>query len=521
MNILLVDDDRYVLEGIKEGIDWSALPIEGIYTAQNAQQAKRILLSTPVQILVSDIEMPRESGLDLLEWVNGQGMKLQNIFLTSYAQFGYAQRAVSLGSFEYFLKPIEYDKLQQIIGKAAEKVRQEERAGEYCAYGEYWVDNRDNIRDYFWRGLCELPERGSREVILRRVQEYKLPYDGQEQFLALYFRLWGLLSWEDGRWEYAFQNIAKELFAPFSVETVQAMGEGGFLVVLSDFRGRREALLAAGRKLIASYRQHFSCEVCGYLCEPFLLVQFPAALGRLARADRDNLTVRGKMLLLSECRPPAGEYLPPDQERLGLLFERHDAQELHRAVEEHLAEMERRGAVSRENFKKLRFDMLQLLFSKLYSRQIEARRLFSSEQNDLLYARSLRSVAGMREYLEYLIDTSLAYGDLAGNAKSVAGKMCDYIEENLGHNITRHSLSEALFFSPDYLARLFKREMGVSIASYLLERRMERARVLLSTTRKSIHLIAQELGYESSSYFCKLFKKRFGVTPNEFRSHEA
>ena len=45
MNILLVDDDRYVLEGIKEGIDWSALPIEGIYTAQNAQQAKRILLS--------------------------------------------------------------------------------------------------------------------------------------------------------------------------------------------------------------------------------------------------------------------------------------------------------------------------------------------------------------------------------------------------------------------------------------------------------------------------------------------
>ena len=99
-----------------------------------------------------------------------------------------------------------------------------------------------------------------------------------------------------------------------------------------------------------------------------------------------------------------------------------------------------------------------------------------------------------RQYLEYLSDTSLAYGDLAGNAKSVAGKMCDYIEENLGHNITRHSLSEALFFSPDYLARLFKREMGVSIASYLLERRMERARVLLSTTRKSIHLIAQELG---------------------------
>ena len=73
-------------------------------------------------------------------------------------------------------------------------------------------------------------------------------------------------------------------------------------------------------------------------------------------------------------------------------------QELHRAVEEHLAEMERRGAVSRENFKKLRFDMLQLLFSKLYSRQIEARRLFSSEQNDLLYARSLRSVAGTVSY---------------------------------------------------------------------------------------------------------------------------
>ena len=108
MNILIVDDDRFVLEGIKKGIDWHSMPFEEVFTAQSVAEAKQILQSVSIGVLVSDIEMPQENGLALLRWIRQQRLALESIFLTCYADFNYAQQAVELGTFHYFLKPIEY-----------------------------------------------------------------------------------------------------------------------------------------------------------------------------------------------------------------------------------------------------------------------------------------------------------------------------------------------------------------------------------------------------------------------------
>lgn len=70
MNILLVDDNRYVLEGIKAGIDFRKLGIENVFMITSAPEAKEIIRKVKIDIVLSDIEMPEESGLELLEWIN-------------------------------------------------------------------------------------------------------------------------------------------------------------------------------------------------------------------------------------------------------------------------------------------------------------------------------------------------------------------------------------------------------------------------------------------------------------------
>ena len=62
MNILLVDDDVNVLESLQFGVAYSSLGIEKIYVAENAADAKKILKNVPIHIMVTDIEMPNESG---------------------------------------------------------------------------------------------------------------------------------------------------------------------------------------------------------------------------------------------------------------------------------------------------------------------------------------------------------------------------------------------------------------------------------------------------------------------------
>lgn len=105
MNVLLVDDEMDVLEGITDALDFDSLGIESVYLAQSAAHAREILLSRNVDIMVTDIEMPGESGLDLLQWVRDSGLDTVTLFCTSYANFNYAQKALKMHSFDYFLNP--------------------------------------------------------------------------------------------------------------------------------------------------------------------------------------------------------------------------------------------------------------------------------------------------------------------------------------------------------------------------------------------------------------------------------
>ena len=118
MTILLVDDERDILEGMLAGIDFQSLGIEQVFTAESVVEAKTILREERVDLLLTDIEMPGESGLELLEWLRRQDMQVVTMFCTSYANFDYAKKAVEMRSFYYYLKPIAYAARRQTARRA-------------------------------------------------------------------------------------------------------------------------------------------------------------------------------------------------------------------------------------------------------------------------------------------------------------------------------------------------------------------------------------------------------------------
>lgn len=117
-SILLVDDDFFALEGMKRGVHFQELGFENVYYCTSMASACKVLEQHPVDVLVTDIEMPGGSGLDLQKWVLAKGIKLVTIFLTCHASFEYAQDAIRLHIFDYILKPLRY--LMYLIGKRFE-----------------------------------------------------------------------------------------------------------------------------------------------------------------------------------------------------------------------------------------------------------------------------------------------------------------------------------------------------------------------------------------------------------------
>ena len=98
MRILIVDDDTAIIEVIRDTVDWAKLGIDDIDVAYDAESAKRSLADRPADIVISDIEMPGESGLDLLRWFRDEEMPGKLLLLTSHESFPYATQAITYHS---------------------------------------------------------------------------------------------------------------------------------------------------------------------------------------------------------------------------------------------------------------------------------------------------------------------------------------------------------------------------------------------------------------------------------------
>ena len=130
MNILLVDDDKLFIRKTVEGIDWENIGIHQIFTAGNMDEACRVLETFRVDIVVTDVEMPQGSGLELLEWIAEKKYQVESIVISGYAHFAYAQKAMEFGSRKYILKPVSSKELMIVIGEIVRE-KQEKLAEDF------------------------------------------------------------------------------------------------------------------------------------------------------------------------------------------------------------------------------------------------------------------------------------------------------------------------------------------------------------------------------------------------------
>ncbi len=123
MNILIVDDQKTIVDGLKGGLDWKKIGIDRVHTACSAKEAKLVLLNFEIDILLTDIEMPEENGISLLQWTKQRYPQIVGIFLTSHADFEYAREAIKLGGFDYILQPVRYEEVEKVLLRAVAEAK--------------------------------------------------------------------------------------------------------------------------------------------------------------------------------------------------------------------------------------------------------------------------------------------------------------------------------------------------------------------------------------------------------------
>ncbi len=143
--------------------------------------------------------------------------------------------------------------------------------------------------------------------------------------------------------------------------------------------------------------------------------------------------------------------------------------------------------------------------SSNFARKIEAIR--NIKEGELLMGEMLRS------YCRLVRKHSFSH------YSGVVQRTIAYIDSDIASDLSLHTLATQQKLTPAYLSAQFKKETGQTLTEYVNEKRIHFALHLLQTTHLQIQSIAQHCGIQDPNYFVKLFKKRTGLTPTEYRRH--
>lgn len=511
ISMLIVDDDRLVTEKLEKTVHFERLGISNVLTASNIRQAMKLLEEMPIQILLSDIEMPQGSGLELLEWVRHKQLPVECIFLSSYAYFSYAQKAMQLNSSEYLVKPVTTEELEIALQRSIKRVEEKD--------GDHGGENRNlNLWETFL--LAQNSRRQAEaEKELHRIY-------GDADFSLNFIRIFPDLEHNGKKDAVRFQILVssnvRKILERGQAEALIRVDACEWMLIVKEPSGvsvkeKKQELSRCLHRVIAQ-------PVCIYAGSKGKVNELHPSLEHLERMESE--AVPGDNPVLWE-----GDWLRQEScEAADWLLDENWFAELERSSDfMHIQQeiLERTDAYSRENIlkvhtlKELHKKMMGLIERHLRERGQVLESIFEMQEFESYEKEAYRTIDGWRAFIRFLFEKLEGNQQSDYRQESVADCLKRYIEENLKEDLSRKTLAAQVYLSEDYISRIFMNAAGMSITSYIASRRMEKARKYLEETALPVSKIAMEVGYSNFSYFSKTFRDVTGVTPNEYRMRKA
>lgn len=521
MKLLIVDDQMSVVDGLRHGVNWKSLGFDTVDTAYNAVDARASLRRQPADVMLCDIEMPVESGLELLAWMRREGMETRCIFLTAHANFSYAQEAVRLGGFDYIIQPAPYAQIGEAVAKAVRDARSSREQNELQQMGRAFSQQEPAIVANALRNFLYGQPNGRDMTTMEKLGV--MPLREKPGYLALVQPL----RWQTGEpmdgslLAVALGNISAEVFEPhFEMSAVAwMMRENCLALVLQSNGGEEMPIESVVRQLVfleSVLEQYFHCTTASYLDGPELVSSMPQRWEKLCAMRDDNVALRAGVFQIEE-KPhvPHTFRVPQIRTWYKLLTEGYTE-----AMEKEgcalLDRLSENGQLDSAALRAFYQDFLQLVYHAVEGSEDRMHQMFHEPMDLEIYRNAMRSVDDMKRLLHHVAVHFSAPAPVE-DQKAVVDKVRRYVGEHLDSELRRDELAGYVHMNADYLTRIFKKETGLALKEYVIRQKMEEARSLLHNTSLPVSFIAAKVGYCNFSHFSYTYKKVLGLTPQEER----
>lgn len=532
LQVMILDDEYIILDGLCS-FPWEDYGCKVAASAKNGLEGIEKIRDTPVDLIFSDVKMPGMDGLEFSTKARELYPDATIVILTGYDSFDYAKRAISIGVEEYLLKPIDYNLMKETVSRLADEIREKKRQRQHVI----------DLQKYFDSSLPQLRAKFVSNLLQGRIQgkrEMKAQEDSLRLSIEKYIVCVGRKLTEEGRidecdkWveEFAYINIFEEIFADFGIDVLSdyntADMEYNFILLFSKNENKVECMNRAQNacmKIQQAVRVYCNVYMNFGLSDVAeddyqVNIQYLKA----QKACGQCIYLGSNVILKYEdlCLDTRKEFVLTTGEKSHFMMTLFQGDFVN--AEDELRQMFKG---STEEMSDIKFEAMNLLISCMkfpYNCVVESD-IQNKNWNVSVLQDGMKKIAEC-ENAEAVVCCLLKIFSmlLKQNTQSndernrkLVGCIQAYIQKNYANDISMDELTDKFHVSRTYISRLLKKYTEQSFLEYLTDIRFEHVERLIAENKYKQYEIAEMVGYKDFGYYIKVFKKRYGMTPNEYK----
>ncbi len=519
MNIMIIEDEIDILNGMKEAVQQLDVQFENIFTVTQAEVALELIHNHWPEIIVTDIVLPEMTGLDLMEQILDKDYHPKIIVISGYSNFTYAQRSIKLGAIDYMLKPFAREEFIQKIHSVVEMIHEEKEIIKVHQVTESdAMLGAKTLRDKFLLGLCTNP------IPLHEHTVHRLKFFNLEWMAGGAFYVIALdrienekerLSEKETELQiFAVGNIVEDVLIDFQ-PSVMFRNIHNQWIIISDCDDLEQLAESISSNIMKfqymkikvgiSLRTNSFQAVSRAYEQAIKAMRLAHIEGEGNRLYYKNLAANGIGSHQQNEYDQIVEYIYLDQpERIEMAVSV--------VINDFVVSI---GINQRRELTQKCVEWVVHVHSLLADKlKITLKQITIHLWVDLDACDSIEELKGhLHRYFEQL-SQQISMGPM----NPIVEKAVRLIHNQYSHNITLQKVASELSTHPVWLSQLFKRETKQTFSDYLTEVRMEEAKRLLRESNLRIYEISEHVGYTDLQHFGQIFKKRTGLTPKGYRS---
>jgi len=521
--ILLADDEGIVIDSLRFIIE-KEFPGEcDITSARTGRSVIEAAETFRPDIAVMDIQMPGINGIEAMREIRRTNPAVVFIVMSAYDKFDYAQEAIKLGVLEYVTKPMNRERMVEILKNAMDIVSKERRKR-----------SEDLVIKEKLETVVPILENGLIYNILFR-EFYEEDIDSYRSLLEIncdHAYMMVVVCGDEQQGSHMTNAAGSGVRMLRNYREIRQILKDSVNCVVGTVMSNKIAVLVPydGEKMDYNERTGIidRCREIAHEIRRKLDFRIRIGIGRVKEimSLADSYSEAVKALLFTTGSTAHADDLP-----VGCSYTEDYPVETERKLFEEVKRGNTEGALREadkffewmkdSDINDVRLKCLEFVLwaEKLAYENGGMTYRFESRKDYLPTINEYEKVEELKEWFVRKIREACTN---IGNKREESGKGAvdmakDYIKENYSRNISLEDVSRAVDISPYYFSRLFKEETDVNFIEYLTGIRIEKAKELLLSPKYSMKEICSLVGYQDPNYFSRSFKKNVGVTPTEFR----